>query len=676
MLTFSAAWLDAERDPAAPIAAAAAARFDDAVRTIGTARADRAIAYLIRASEAAHAEPLSPRARARRVTALAAVLRFVRSHAERLDPPGDLASFLRYHADLDEDQQKFTARELDPDDPRADEAEQSDSADPTPDRTTDPTASQSGDQPPDAVTLVTAHSSKGLEFDTVFVVRAEPLGFGRKQAADEDVPEPTDLDDLAPDSRTPEQRGRDERRRLFYVACTRAEHRLIVVGATRATSTKSSPQHFLMELLDDGVPRRSVDDVLALPDAAERLEREVTAAVRAKEGDTDVHRRIARAALAEALSLAEHAPGAAAFDTAARSVREQLARLAVLARGADLAVALGVEPDWAARIGPLIARPDPAGSSVAAPAPRPGAKGRSKSPPPPDDSNANLPAFPPHRAPLRLSYSMLTAYHACPMCYYITQRLGLDDPPGPALAFGNAVHGALNAFYRAWADADADGTPRPGVEDLVRRARAAVYNDAALPPDRARLEQAEAQMRLAWQHLHDDAAQIEELEHTVRVPYPRGPHRHTLVARIDRIDRLGSLTRVVDYKTGNANKELLEPKATDLQAGVYLLALQHLRQDQEIDGVFEYWLLSTGQRGRLAFADIDLDHTRALIDAAIDGLLNGRFARGAACTGANSPCRSFDPLTLGPEDPDDPVGFRRPDPGISDHPAPPDGTDW
>ncbi len=59
----------------------------------------------------------------------------------------------------------------------------------------------------DAVTLMTVHSAKGLEFKHVFIVGIEEDLFPSQMALGE-------------------REGLEEERRLFYVACTRAEHKL------------------------------------------------------------------------------------------------------------------------------------------------------------------------------------------------------------------------------------------------------------------------------------------------------------------------------------------------------------------------------------------------------------------------------------------------------------------
>src|SRR5438046_2161920 len=59
----------------------------------------------------------------------------------------------------------------------------------------------------------------------------------------------------------------------------------------------------------------------------------------------------------------------------------------------------------------------------------------------------------------------------------------------------------------------------------------------------------------------------------------------------------------------------------------------------ELQGVAEYWLLATGECGRIALADLDWPKVSKTIDAAIDGLVAGAFPRKRGCDGL---CRVLD----------------------------------
>ena len=84
----------------------------------------------------------------------------------------------------------------------------------------------------DAVNLMTVHSAKGLEFDTVFIVGA--------------------VKGMYPYYRGEREGDIEEERRLFYVAVTRAQNRLIITypreGIVKGEKKKKEPSQFIQEL--------------------------------------------------------------------------------------------------------------------------------------------------------------------------------------------------------------------------------------------------------------------------------------------------------------------------------------------------------------------------------------------------------------------------------------------
>ncbi len=89
------------------------------------------------------------------------------------------------------------------------------------------------------VTLMTLHNAKGLEFRAVFLVGVE--------------------EEIFPSSRSVEEQGIEEERRLFYVGLTRAKERLALTHASSrmlwGRTTHNLPSRFLDELPDKHVER-------------------------------------------------------------------------------------------------------------------------------------------------------------------------------------------------------------------------------------------------------------------------------------------------------------------------------------------------------------------------------------------------------------------------------------
>jgi hypothetical protein len=126
---------------------------------------------------------------------------------------------------------------------------------------------------------------------------------------------------------------------------------------------------------------------------------------------------------------------------------------------------------------------------------------------------------------------------------------------------------------------------------------------------------------------------------------------HQFIAKIDRVDRTqGGGFRVVDYKTGRAKDDFLNPKPGDMQMSLYALALSvwlnadmpangeafdavRLDQIEPIEGEAQYWVLSTGQRGSIPFSAMKLEKAAEKVHAAASAMLDGKYEKGKQCKG-------------------------------------------
>jgi DNA helicase II / ATP-dependent DNA helicase PcrA len=590
-------------------------RADAAIR-----RADETIFRIVTLTDPAHADLLRARERAGRVSNLVSVLRFARERQARLDEPADLATFWAYYRDLDKDERQFECDPL----TRID-GEAGDGA-------------ALGDDDVDAVQLVTAHSAKGLEFDTVFVTKAAPGGFPSTKADDEELPE--GLVDRAGDTRTSRERRLAEERRLFYVACTRAERRLILLA--KWNKNPSGSTHFFEELAREApkggrplVPAIDMDDVLrqaqeAGVGAAARGEFDLEGRGYAQLGDlrqalTRV-RREARIAASAALDGADTAGATPAdLDAAQAALRDAAARLAIAAQ---------IERT---RARPYWAKARPEWTDLAAALERVAQKG--------GEGPTEVLQLRPMAAPLQLSYTMIRNYLGCGRCFYLKQAFDLAEPDSPHLAVGLAAHQAMETFYRDWARADAEGLSKPGRDRLLALGKEAFFRAAARFPflgddERDKLL---AQLGHAFDKLHDDRAHVLEQEQTISFDYQAAGRTHRFTARIDRIDQWpDGRVRLIDYKTGKPAEGLLTPPADDLQLGTYAMAMQSREPDMPLRGTAEYWVLSTGERGWIDLSSLDLDAVRSQIDNAVAGMLAGVYKKGKRDSGCNGLCSLLD----------------------------------
>ncbi|MCA9312189.1 MAG: ATP-dependent helicase, partial [Phycisphaerales bacterium] len=508
-------------------------------------RADETMYETIRRMGAADLDPLEPRRRERRIRNLAEILRFACDALDNLDPPGNLRAFWAYYDDMDRTGQEFRLEshaQLDIDDEVALEERGEDK--------------RTGG----AVSLITAHGAKGLEFDTVCIVRVRsPHGFPKKRGGRDEV-EPL------PDGLTGREPVDDltEERRLFYVAMTRAERRLALIAEERKHEKHDCFfGNIVLNAARFGVRIRTEDELIeqAIDAAGESLAQldplvAQSAAAGLLRARSDTAESVAREqrAVRERLYGALHT--AASGDLTLDALRvlqarlsDDAARLAILGalehrvEGGEV----GRLPEWVESLAPDLRE---FAAAMAG-----GMRAASEF-----EWKAGL------KPPLSLSYTMLNQYLRCPACFFLQYVKGLRGPTSPALAFGDVVHRALEEFYARHRTALAEGGVPPDREWLIEHGRNRYIQSAPryMPEDMEVMDRLAAQLGAAWDDFHTPDIDVLEIEKRIeRIPVVVDGQTHHLVAKIDRIDNIDldgrPAFRIVDYKTGKARDELVQP---------------------------------------------------------------------------------------------------------------------
>ncbi|HYD01750.1 MAG TPA: ATP-dependent DNA helicase [Phycisphaerales bacterium] len=558
-----------------------------------------------------HTDLLPGAQRAARLVAVVSLLRFVFARQKRLDEPGDLAAFLAYFDDLDLKEQEGLGegQRIDGADPEFAEADGGDDA---------------------GVVLITAHAAKGLEFDTVYVPKVAP-GLGYPSSRSRDPRLPQDLLEEHGTTGDVKVRQLAEERRLFYVACTRAERRLVLIG--NIPKSKSASTNFLAELLNarPHLPRLERTDYESVVGGLRPVE------------DSSVARELResrlrkdRDATRDELAAQARAQAAGALERAFRSAvtAKELAEVDSALADAARTLAIIAEahaseraPGWVEGDAALRAR---AGAVVAAV--KTGVESSSEGEPS---------VVQPVRGPLTVSFTQINDFERCPGCWYVKHRLKLEGTPSDEAGLGVVVHDALCEFYGQWAaiDAEGDGRPLPDTRRLLEIGRRKYLAAVKGEVDRQTLERIGHMLQTAHEKLHgrdgNPVQIIERPEFTVRLTIPsKVPGGgHAVYAKVDRIERLPDGTvRIVDYKTGQDWKKYREPESDDLQMGIYTLALDEVMGGgSPLRGVAEYWLLATGEVGVLPLENLKRDRVLARINRAIDGMLSGEYPSGRDC---------------------------------------------
>lgn len=589
-------------------------------------RGDDAVFEIIRACNLAHVELLDSRARHRRITAILAMISIAREKQERLDQPKGLAQFWSYFSEAEKPEELL---------PKIDDDE-SELVDASTETITSEHATQDGTAPRvhGRVQLLTAHASKGLEFDTVILPRINsPNGYPKTRRDDEELQIPPDLFDSL-DSRGPDEKLLDEERRLFYVACTRAKRRLVLLSKFNPKAKK--PSQAVVKFFEELLPPNSTCGIEVLYTPQELLEKanELGAGPRdwseggngaaQSTGESQLEkieavketiqriRTSSRLRIASALEEAESITlDPARLPELQNIINDSLESLAVTGWMQHHPTA----PPWINTPG---AKHDSDRLARLLMGLTPGV-----------DTKYPFKKIPP---PLKLSYTSLSDYIKCPRCWYVKYILNIPQRDSLEAHVGSLSHSVLEKFYQQWQLAEAEGQPRPQLEDLLTMSRTAYeleYNSDSTP-NVERLDQLLHQMRNAYERLHNENDHILELEKSYNFEFGLNPDTKKplaiITAKLDRVDQLldGGI-RVIDYKTGYASQSKLEPKPDDLQMGIYYLALKHAYSADSLPGRAEYWNLSTGQRGILEFASIKEEKILKLIQKAVDGIIAGEF---------------------------------------------------
>ncbi|MFG0256837.1 MAG: ATP-dependent DNA helicase [Phycisphaerales bacterium JB043] len=591
------AWL-LRRHADHPIARQLASIHDPLAASAVSASAPSTIRQIIRRANLAHAEILSPREHTTRVEALIQVATCVDSMHHALPEPGDLRALLSHYDDLSDHEKQFTILN---------------------ESALDPTEA---DDDTDAVTVLTAHSAKGLEFDTVYVVGVHPQAKGSFPSTQKPDEAMVELD-RALTSR-PEHDHIDEERRLFYVACTRAEKRLVLLARRKKNRGRSTD--FLYEIMDDApveTTESHAEDILARAGISHTTEQ----ALRQQQASARwLHEEIAGASN-RASSLIHRATTPDLPDADLTAVRTELDDTLVRLNALAALESTGAIPDSARaheRVGP----------SLVALAERLHRQ----------EQGSKL--FKPMKPPLELSFTKLRAFENCPRCFYARHVLGFREEPSPAMGVGTIAHAAIERFLRARATAEADGQIPPDAGLLISLGRDMCLADPLLrrADDRDELRnQVLSLLHHYADHFHDDDAEILIIEGTTpdrsstmrAFPYEHNGHTHRIEAKPDRVERMSNgHFRIADYKTGHASKKLLTPTPDDLQLAIYAMGVQHhLEMDEPPLGVAEYWLLRERTIGTLDLDTIKWDKVHATINGAIDDMLAGTFTQGKNCAG-------------------------------------------
>ena len=575
---------------------AAAGRFMDDFDRFAKMAADEPasviIFELVRHVESTSAIMLSARERKTRIEALLSLQRLAGAKQDRLEAPGRLPDFLSYWADLPAGDDG-----IDPEDQVDSDGQSSSTLAPG----TTPAEAIAATGQRDAVTVLTAHTAKGLEFHTVIVVKVNsPNGFPSASRGDPLVLPPHLQVDARGNPINVQARRQDEERRLFYVAATRAMHRLFV--QSKIPKGKSKTINYAIELLDSAtknpaaipfvdleietlrIRTRAADVVMAsdfwsdvdlaaggsVPTTVDDLYRSIVRGIRRRaamafDGIEDIATPLSRRAAGlpadtDANMGSDLAPDTDPVAVAKTDIAAGLAAIGFSGDdSSEQASAAAPERDVEKTIEPIgrLARLLASASHIKRTGELPEwavtlpdamqlelqryhqrhAVLKAGGKVSGDDDPLKL-IFTPRKGPLNLSYSAFQSFDRCPRCHYIAEKYGIRSPQSQKQILGIVAHDAMEMFYKHWTNKDAAGAALPALPELLALGRKAFFARLAedQQADPGELQQLDAQLTLCFERLHNPGAHVLELEINISMPLQASGMLHRLTARIDRID--------------------------------------------------------------------------------------------------------------------------------------------
>lgn len=363
-----------------------------------------------------------------------------------------------------------------------------------------------------AVRLLTAHRAKGLQWSLVVVAGVQdglwPDLHRRGSLLAPDRLGPGGLADPAPMSEL-----LAEERRLFYVACTRARHRLIVTAVRSALDDGPQPSRFVADIAGEAPVRH----VVRRGDRVELSGRTLSVA----------------GLVADLRAVAVDPAAAAALREAA------VDRLAVLAGAVDdhgRALVPTADPDHWWGTAELTSAPVPV---------RPAGE------------------------PLAFSGTQLKAIATCPLQWFLQHEAEASMPRTAALGFGSVVHVLADAIARGELAPDLDA-----VGEHVDRVWGELGFRADWESRAERSAATAAMGRFLRWHAGRPTRTLLASEAAFEVTVPIGAHGVRLRGSFDRVEAEDGQVHVVDLKT-QKSPESRAALADHPQLGAYQLAIRH-----------------------------------------------------------------------------------------------------
>ncbi len=222
--------------------------------------------------------------------------------------------------------------------------------------------------------------------------------------------------------------------------------------------------------------------------------------------------------------------------------------------------------------------------------------------------------------PLTLSFTQIDRFERCPQAYWFEYELKIPTLPSASLAFGSAVHDALEMFFK---ERIKNGVPPQS--HLVKAFEEAYEQELHKNPHLPQELKALGAKQLAdyYDSFHRDFPKPLALEEKFRIQIGE----HFVVGKIDRADQEPEGIVIVDYKTGKAksSEDEKDQKFADesLQFSIYALAAKEFFKWSLKELKFQY--LSDNSTLKTTRNNSQMDETRQKILAIAQSIQSKSF---------------------------------------------------
>jgi DNA helicase-2/ATP-dependent DNA helicase PcrA len=241
-----------------------------------------------------------------------------------------------------------------------------------------------------------------------------------------------------------------------------------------------------------------------------------------------------------------------------------------------------------------------------------------------------------------MSYTTLSKYLKCPLAFYYENLLRVPFLKNDALAFGSAVHYALERFFRTMKEKHGEF---PDKEHLVGGFNSALYSESeCFTPIQfeRRMEQGNALLSEYYDHYIEKFSKNVEIEFKISRYILDGV---PVTGKIDKIELDGDNCTVIDYKTGDPDKSAsaytASPNEKDPLGGDYwrqmvfykLLIENYQEKNWKVNmGIFDFVEKSKKandyRRITIPIYEQDEQVVRKQLKDAYTGIMNHEFDKG------------------------------------------------